>query len=85
MKYSYVYHFIFLSIIFAILILNIKLLGSGFCLSASIKTIFSQYLFLDLAHILEGEEAWATDLVDSLIKFPSAFSLPPSIIKLTQD
>jgi hypothetical protein len=41
-----------------------------------------QYFFLDLAHLLE-EEVWA-DLVDNLIKFPSAFSLPPSIIKLTQ-
>ena len=41
-----------------------------------------QYFFLDLAHLLT-EEMWM-DLVDNLIKFPSAFSLPPSIIKLTQ-
>ena len=41
-----------------------------------------QYFFLDLAHLLT-EEMWM-DLVDNLIKIPSAFSLPPSIIKLTQ-
>ena len=41
-----------------------------------------QYLFLDLAQILDPQ-LWS-DLVDNLIKFPSAFSLPPSIIKLTQ-
>jgi hypothetical protein len=41
-----------------------------------------QYFFLDLAHLLDPE-MWM-DLVDNLIKFPSAFSLPPSIIKLTQ-
>eukprot|EP00095_Tigriopus_kingsejongensis_P000853 maker-scaffold1106_size62344-snap-gene-0.11 protein:Tk00853 transcript:maker-scaffold1106_size62344-snap-gene-0.11-mRNA-1 annotation:"protein elys" len=41
-----------------------------------------QYLFLDIASYLHGEQ-W-TDLIDHLIKFPSAFSVPPSIIKLTQ-
>ena len=41
-----------------------------------------QYFFLDLAHLLPEEEN--PGLVDSLIKFPSAFSLPPSLIKLTQ-
>lgn len=49
---------------------------------APAKIRLVQYFFLDLAHLLT-EEVWA-DLVDNLIKFPSAFSLPPSIIKLTQ-
>ncbi|TRY74821.1 hypothetical protein TCAL_05664 [Tigriopus californicus] len=41
-----------------------------------------QYLFLDIASYLHGDK-WAY-LIDNLIKFPSAFSVPPSIIKLTQ-
>ena len=49
---------------------------------APAKLRLVQYFFLDLAHLL-SPDAWS-DLVDSLIKFPSAFSLPPSVIKLTQ-
>ena len=40
-----------------------------------------QYLFLDMASCL-GEK-W-NHLVNNLIKFPAAFSVPPSLIKLTQ-
>ena len=49
---------------------------------APAKLRLVQYFFLDLAHLLD-QDAYP-ELVDSLIKFPSAFSLPPSIIKLTQ-
>ena len=49
---------------------------------APAKLRLVQYFFLDLAHLLPAEEN--PGLVDSLIKFPSAFSLPPSLIKLTQ-
>lgn len=45
-----------------------------------------QYLFLDLASCLtnsDGNDGNAP-IVESLIKFPSAFGIPPSIIKLTQ-
>ena len=49
---------------------------------APAKLRLVQYFFLDLAHI-NPPDTWG-DLVDSLIKFPSAFSLPPSLIKLTQ-
>ena len=49
---------------------------------APAKLRLVQYFFLDLAHLLPQHQF--PDLVDSLIKFPSAFSLPPSIIKLTQ-
>ena len=49
---------------------------------APAKLRLVQYFFLDLAHLLPQKQF--PDLVDSLIKFPSAFSLPPSIIKLTQ-
>ena len=49
---------------------------------ASAKLRLVQYFFLDLAHLLPQDQF--PDLVDSLIKFPSAFSLPPSVIKLTQ-
>ena len=41
-----------------------------------------QYFFLDLAHSSPPDQL--NDLVDNLVKFPSAFSLPPSLIKLTQ-
>ena len=40
-----------------------------------------QYLFLDMSDCL-GEK-W-NHLVNKLIKFPAAFSVPPSMIKLTQ-
>jgi hypothetical protein len=50
---------------------------------APAKLRLVQYFFLDLAHSLDPPAAWA-GLVESLIKFPSAFSLPPSLIKLTQ-
>ena len=40
-----------------------------------------QYLFLDMASCL-GDK-W-NHLVGNLIKFPAAFSVPPSLIKLTQ-
>ena len=50
--------------------------------AASAKLRLVQYFFLDLAHLLPQDQF--PDLVDSLIKFPSAFSLPPSVIKLTQ-
>ena len=49
---------------------------------APAKLRLVQYFFLDLAHLLNQD--LHPELVDSLIKFPSAFSLPPSIIKLTQ-
>eukprot|EP00092_Neocalanus_flemingeri_P083538 GFUD01104869.1.p1 GENE.GFUD01104869.1~~GFUD01104869.1.p1 ORF type:complete len:2801 (+),score=928.21 GFUD01104869.1:744-8405(+) len=49
---------------------------------APAKLRLVQYFFLDLAHLLPPDQF--PDLVDSLIKFPSAFSLPPSVIKLTQ-
>ena len=49
---------------------------------APAKLRLVQYFFLDLAHLLPQKQF--PELVDSLIKFPSAFSLPPSIIKLTQ-
>ena len=49
---------------------------------ASAKLRLVQYFFLDLAHLLPQDQF--PELVDSLIKFPSAFSLPPSLIKLTQ-
>ena len=48
-----------------------------------------QYTFLDMASYLgegangvEGDK-WA-GVLENLIKFPSAFSVPPSQIKLTQ-
>ena len=41
-----------------------------------------QYFFLDLAHASPPDQI--NHLVDNLVKFPSAFSLPPSLIKLTQ-
>ena len=50
---------------------------------APAKLRLVQYFFLDLAHLLSHQQK-VPDLVDSLIKFPSAFSLPPSVIKLTQ-
>ena len=50
--------------------------------AASAKLRLVQYFFLDLAHLLPQDQF--PDLVDSLNKFPSAFSLPPSVIKLTQ-
>ncbi|XP_071451858.1 protein ELYS-like, partial [Hetaerina americana] len=40
------------------------------------------YLFLDLAALLDNERYASS--ISQLIKFPSAFSLSPSIIKLTQ-
>jgi len=40
-----------------------------------------QYVFHDMANCL-GDK-W-NDLVNNLIKFPAAFSVPPSLIKLTQ-
>jgi len=49
---------------------------------APAKLRLVQYFFLDLAHLLPPDQF--PDLVDNLIKFPSAFSLPPSVIKLTQ-
>jgi len=49
---------------------------------APAKLRLVQYFFLDLAHLLPPDQF--PELVDSLIKFPSAFSLPPSVIKLTQ-
>jgi hypothetical protein len=42
-----------------------------------------QYLFLDIASYLSGGDKWS-GLVENLIKFPSAFSVTPSLIKLTQ-
>lgn len=41
-----------------------------------------QYLFFDIVCYLCGDK-W-TRLIGDLIKFPSAFNLPPSLIKLTQ-
>ncbi|QQP38074.1 AT hook containing transcription factor 1, partial [Caligus rogercresseyi] len=41
------------------------------------------YLFLDMADKRCSEEIWS-ELIDRLIQFPSAFSVPPSLIKLTQ-
>ena len=41
-----------------------------------------QYIFLDLASYLNGDK-WS-EMVENLIKFPSAFNVPPSMIKLTQ-
>uniref|UniRef100_A0A0K2TSW4 AT hook containing transcription factor 1 [Strongylocentrotus purpuratus] n=2 Tax=Lepeophtheirus salmonis TaxID=72036 RepID=A0A0K2TSW4_LEPSM len=41
------------------------------------------YLFLDIADKRCNEEMW-NEMIDRLIQFPSAFSVPPSIIKLTQ-
>ena len=41
-----------------------------------------QYAFLDMASYLAGDK-WAA-VLENLIKFPSAFSVPPSQIKLTQ-
>ena len=52
-----------------------------------------QYFFLDVASAMEsgqqpqhlpGSSKWAELISESLIKFPSAFSVPPSLIKLTQ-
>ena len=43
-----------------------------------------QYLFLDIAAHVNGSNEQLAPLVEHLIKFPSAFSLPPSLIKLTQ-
>ena len=48
---------------------------------APAKLRLVQYFFLDLAHC---SHALDPGLVDHLVKFPSAFSLPPSLIKLTQ-
>ena len=50
--------------------------------SAPSKLRLVQYFFLDLAHSSPPDQL--NDLVDNLVKFPSAFSLPPSLIKLTQ-
>ena len=45
-----------------------------------------QYFFLDIASLMETQEedGWNDLISESLIKFPSAFSVPPSLIKLTQ-
>lgn len=46
-----------------------------------------QYLFLDMASCLSKKESQSDEemaIVENLIKYPSAFSVPPSIIKLTQ-
>ncbi len=45
-----------------------------------------QYLFLDLASCLtnNSDNESNSSIVESLIKFPSAFGMPPSVIKLTQ-
>ncbi len=47
-----------------------------------------QYLFLDLASCLTNNSSNRDDgnsvIVESLIKFPSAFGMPNSVIKLTQ-
>merc|ERR1719357_398959 len=50
--------------------------------SAPSKLRLVQYFFLDLAHASPPDQI--NHLVDNLVKFPSAFSLPPSLIKLTQ-
>ena len=42
-----------------------------------------QYTFLDMASYLANGDKWAA-VLENLIKFPSAFSVPPSQIKLTQ-
>ena len=44
-------------------------------LTGPVKLTLVQYFFLDLANLL-SPDTWP-DLVVSLIKFPSAFSLPP--------
>ena len=52
-----------------------------------IKHRLVQYLFLDMASCLSKKEPQSEEelaIVDNLIKFPSAFSVPPSFIKLTQ-
>ena len=46
-----------------------------------------QYLFLDMASCLSKKETQSDEeigIVENLIKYPSAFSVPPSFIKLTQ-
>ena len=53
----------------------------------NLKHRLVQYVFLDMASCLsKREEQTESELmfVENLIKFPSAFSVPPSIIKLTQ-
>ena len=51
-----------------------------------LKHRFIQYLFLDLASCLtaNGSSHSNDAVVDTLVKFPSAFGVPPSLIKLTQ-
>ena len=52
-----------------------------------IKHRLVQYLFLDMASCLSKKERQTDEeaaVVENLIKFPSAFSVPPSVIKLTQ-
>ena len=46
-----------------------------------------QYLFLDMASCLSKKDTQTDkeiEIVENLIKYPSAFSVPPSFIKLTQ-
>ena len=46
-----------------------------------------QYLFLDMASCLSKKETQTDEeigIVENLIKYPSAFSVPRSFIKLTQ-
>lgn len=62
-------------------LLSAYLINTGSVSSVS-KHRIVQYLFLDIASILSGDK-WS-ELIESLIKFPSAFSVPPSLIKLTQ-
>ena len=52
-----------------------------------VKHRIVQYLFLDMASCLSKKDVQHADeavFVESLIRFPSAFSVPPSYIKLTQ-
>ena len=56
-----------------------------------VKHRIVQYLFLDMASCLSKKEVQQDDdadeeavFVENLIRFPSAFSVPPSYIKLTQ-
>ena len=53
----------------------------------NLKHRLIQYIFLDMASCLSKKEEQTENeliFVENLIKFPSAFSVPPSIIKLTQ-
>ena len=53
----------------------------------NLKHRLVQYVFLDMASCMSKKDDQTENehmFVENLIKFPSAFSVPPSIIKLTQ-